>query len=139
MMAPGHVRWQNHTGLPPVAEERSLLAIEAYTRRLLRHVQPIVVANRAPLSLQRADPIRGTPERLVRGGGGLVTAMSSVAIATHAGWIAAARHEEDRLLPAPPTRPPPRRAAAPAPPAPSARSPGGGTRGPRGRPPRRGW
>jgi trehalose 6-phosphate synthase len=75
-----------------------LLAIEAYTRRLLRHVQPIVVANRAPLSLQRADPIRGTPERLVRGGGGLVTAMSSLAIATDAVWIAAARNDEDRAL-----------------------------------------
>jgi len=61
-------------------------------------VQPIIVANRAPLSLQRADPIRGTPERLVRGAGGLVTAMSSLATATDAVWVAAARNEEDRLL-----------------------------------------
>jgi trehalose 6-phosphate synthase len=75
-----------------------LLAIEAYTRRLLRHVQPIIVANRAPLSLQRADPIRRTPERLVRGAGGLVTAMSSLAVATDAVWVAAARNEDDRLL-----------------------------------------
>jgi trehalose 6-phosphate synthase len=75
-----------------------LLAIEAYTRRLLRHVQPIIVANRAPLSLQRADPIRGTPERLVRGGGGLVTAMSSLAVATDAVWVAAARNDDDRML-----------------------------------------
>jgi trehalose 6-phosphate synthase len=77
---------------------QALLAIEAYTRRLLRHVQPIIVANRAPLSLQRADPIRGTPERLVRGAGGLVTAMSSVAAATDAVWVAAARNEDDRCL-----------------------------------------
>jgi len=98
MVAPELVRRQNHTGRPPVAEEAPLLAIEAYTRRLLRHVQPIVVANRAPLSLQRADPIRGTPERLVRGGGGLVTAMSSLAAATDAVWVAAARTDEDRAL-----------------------------------------
>ena len=57
-----------------------------------------MVANRAPLSLQRADPIRGTPEKLVRGTGGLVTAMSSLAIATDAVWIAAARNEDDRAL-----------------------------------------
>jgi trehalose 6-phosphate synthase len=56
------------------------------------------VANRAPLSLQRADPIRGTPERLVRGAGGLVTAMSSLAVATDAVWIAAARNDDDRML-----------------------------------------
>src|SRR5260221_6386827 len=73
---------------PPAAHQPSgrgaptLLAIEAYTRRLLRHVQPIIVANPAPLSLQRADPIRRTPEKLVRGAGGLVTAMSSLAVAT---------------------------------------------------------
>src|SRR5262249_50931567 len=86
-------------GSPRAVEEpETLLAIEAYTRRLLRHVQPFIVANRAPLSLQRADPIRGTPEKLVRGAGGLVTAMSSLAVATDAVWIAAARNEEDRCL-----------------------------------------
>ncbi|TMC51048.1 MAG: trehalose-6-phosphate synthase [Chloroflexi bacterium] len=75
-----------------------LLAIEAYTRRLLHQVQPIIVANRAPLTLQRADPIRGTPERLVRGTGGLVTALSSLAAATDAVWVAATRTDDDREL-----------------------------------------
>jgi len=75
-----------------------LLAIEAYTRRILRPVQPIIVANRAPLSLQPADPYRGTPERLVRGSGGLVTAMSSLATATEAVWVAAVRNDQDREL-----------------------------------------
>jgi len=75
-----------------------LLAIEAYTRRLLRRVQPIIVANRAPLTLQRADPFRGTPEALRRGSGGVVTALSALATATQATWVAAARTEEDRLL-----------------------------------------
>jgi trehalose 6-phosphate synthase len=76
----------------------SLLGIEAYTRRLLRDVQPIIVANRAPLSLQLADPYRNTPERLVRGSGGLVTAMGALAGATSAVWVAAARTDEDRRL-----------------------------------------
>jgi trehalose 6-phosphate synthase len=61
-------------------------------------VQPVIVANRAPLTLQRADPFRGTEERLVRGAGGLVTAMGSLATATDAVWVAAARTEEDRIL-----------------------------------------
>lgn len=82
----------------PSLEGPSLLGIEAYTRRLLRHVQPIVAANRAPLTLQPADPYRGLPERLVRGSGGLVTAMSALAHATSAVWVAAARTEEDRRL-----------------------------------------
>jgi len=75
-----------------------LLAIEAYTRRILRHVQPIIVANRAPVTLQPADPYRDLPERLVRGTGGLVTALSALASATSAVWVAAARTDEDRRL-----------------------------------------
>ncbi len=75
-----------------------MLGIEAYTRRLLQHVQPIIVANRAPLSLQRADPLRATPERLVRGPGGLVTAMTALATSTDAVWVAAAGSEEDLIL-----------------------------------------
>ena len=75
-----------------------MLGIEAYTRRLLQHVQPIIVANRAPLTLHRADPFRGTPERLAKGSGGLVTAMTALATATDAVWVAAARNDDDRAL-----------------------------------------
>ena len=53
-------------------------AIEPYTRRILGSVQPIIVANRAPLVLHNADPYRGTSERLVKGAGGLVTAMKKL-------------------------------------------------------------
>jgi trehalose 6-phosphate synthase len=75
-----------------------LSAIEPYTRRILGSVQPIIVANRAPLVLQQADPYRGTPQRLVKGAGGLVTAMTSLASATDAVWVALARDSSDRLL-----------------------------------------
>ena len=74
------------------------MSMEPYTKRMLRGVQPIVVANRAPLALVPADPFRGTPERLIKGAGGLVTAIASVAAATHAVWIAVARDESDRGL-----------------------------------------
>ncbi len=73
-------------------------AIEPYTRRMLGSVQPIIVANRAPLVLHAADPYRGTPERLVKGAGGLVTAMTSLASATGAVWVAIARDAADRTL-----------------------------------------
>jgi trehalose 6-phosphate synthase len=59
---------------------------------------PIVVANRAPLALELADPYRNTPERLVKGAGGLVTALSSLAASTHALWVAVARDDSDRAL-----------------------------------------
>jgi len=75
-----------------------LSAIEPYTRRILGGVQPIIVANRAPLVLHAADPYRGTPERLVKGAGGLVTAMTSLASATDAVWVALARDSSDRVL-----------------------------------------
>ena len=65
---------------------------------MLGDVQPIVVANRAPLALEPADPYRGTPERLVKGAGGLVTALSSLAASTHALWVAVARDASDRAL-----------------------------------------
>jgi len=61
-------------------------------------VRPIVVANRAPLVLEPADPLLGRPERLVKGAGGLVTALSSLAAETDALWVAAARDEQDRSL-----------------------------------------
>ncbi|MGH3579006.1 MAG: trehalose-6-phosphate synthase, partial [Mycobacterium sp.] len=73
-------------------------AIEPYTRRILGSVQPIIVANRAPLVLHPADPYRGTSERLVKGAGGLVTAMTSLASATDAVWVALARDASDRRL-----------------------------------------
>jgi trehalose 6-phosphate synthase len=75
-----------------------LSAIEPYTRRMLGGVQPIIVANRAPLVLHQADPYRNTPERLVKGAGGLVTAMTSLAAATDAVWVALARDATDRTL-----------------------------------------
>jgi trehalose 6-phosphate synthase len=65
---------------------------------MLGNVQPIVVANRAPLELIPADVYRNTPQRLVKGGGGLVTALSSLAASTHALWVAVARDEADREL-----------------------------------------
>ena len=65
---------------------------------MLGDVQPIVVANRAPLELIPADVYRDTPERLVKGGGGLVTALSSLAASTDALWVAVARDESDREL-----------------------------------------
>ena len=75
-----------------------LPAIEPYTRRLLRHVQPIIAANRAPVTWVPEDPYHGSPERLEKGGGGLVTAMASLAAATQAVWVAAVRNESDRVL-----------------------------------------
>ncbi|HZB98250.1 MAG TPA: trehalose-6-phosphate synthase [Candidatus Sulfotelmatobacter sp.] len=72
--------------------------LEPYMRRLLRHVQPIVVAHRAPLSVQRGDPFRGGGERLVKAAGGLVTAMSSLATSTDAVWVTVARNDDDRRL-----------------------------------------
>ncbi len=57
-----------------------------------------MVANRAPLSLQPADPYRGTPEQLIKGSGGLVTGLSSLASATNATWVAVARDQSDRAL-----------------------------------------
>ena len=57
-----------------------------------------MVANRAPLALEPADLYRNTPERLVKGAGGLVTALSSLAAATRALWVAVARDDSDRAL-----------------------------------------
>lgn len=56
------------------------------------------MANRAPLALEPADPYHGTPERLVKGQGGLVTALGTLATATGALWVAAARNDADRRL-----------------------------------------
>jgi trehalose 6-phosphate synthase len=65
---------------------------------MLGNLHPIVVANRAPLVFEPADVYRNTPERLVKGAGGLVTALSSLAASTSALWVAVARDESDRTL-----------------------------------------
>jgi trehalose 6-phosphate synthase len=77
---------------------RPLPAIQTHLQEILGDVQPIVVANRAPLVFEPADPYRNTPERLVKGAGGLVTALSSLAASTDALWIAVARDDSDRAL-----------------------------------------
>jgi len=65
-----------------------MLAIEQYTRRLLKDFHPIVAANRPPVDLA---PDAGDRERFVRGSGGLVTGLSGLAQATGAVWVASAR------------------------------------------------
>src|SRR5438046_9436860 len=65
-----------------------MLAIEQYTRRLLKDFHPIVAANRPPIDLA-PDP--ADRERFVRGSGGLVTGLSGLAQATGAVWVASAR------------------------------------------------
>jgi trehalose 6-phosphate synthase len=65
---------------------------------MLGDVQPIVVANRAPLAFEQADIYRNTPDRLVKGAGGLVTALSTLAASTRALWVAVARDDADRAL-----------------------------------------
>jgi len=65
---------------------------------MLGNLHPIVVANRAPLVFEPADVYRNTPERLVKGAGGLVTALSSLASSTNALWVAVARDDSDRAL-----------------------------------------
>ncbi len=62
-----------------------------YTARVLRPWSPLVVSNRAPFE---PDP-RGT---LRKGAGGLVTALMTVAEATGAPWVAAARSAAEREL-----------------------------------------
>src|SRR6202165_3703694 len=65
-----------------------MLAMEQYTRRLLRDFYPIVAANRPPVDLA-PDP--ADRERFVRGSGGLVTGLSGLAQATGAVWVASVR------------------------------------------------
>ncbi|HEY6537501.1 MAG TPA: trehalose-6-phosphate synthase [Candidatus Dormibacteraeota bacterium] len=69
--------------------------IEPYLRRMLQGWQPIVVANRPPVESQVGP---GGRERISRGGGGLVTAMSALAQASSALWVAVARGESDARL-----------------------------------------
>ncbi len=69
--------------------------MEPYLRRMLRDWQPFVVANRPPIDIQ---PLADGGERITRGGGGLVTAMSALARASGAIWVAGARGGADRAL-----------------------------------------
>src|SRR5213080_1775412 len=72
----------------PVELGQAMLAIEQYTRRLLKDFHPIVAANRPPVDLA---PDAGDGERFVRGSGGLVTGLSGLAQATGAVWVASVR------------------------------------------------
>src|SRR2546423_5632647 len=65
-----------------------MLAIEQYTRRLLKDFHPVVAANRPPVDLA---PDAGDRERFVRGAGGLVTGLSGLAQATGAVGVAPMR------------------------------------------------
>src|SRR5438309_9548482 len=65
-----------------------MLAIEQYTRRLLKDFHPIIAANRPPVDLA---PEPAERERFVRGSGGLVTGLSGMALATGAVWVASVR------------------------------------------------
>ena len=62
---------------------------------MLHGWQPIVVANRPPVESQLGP---GGVERITRGGGGLVTAMSALAQASDAPWVAVARGDSDARL-----------------------------------------
>ena len=68
---------------------------ESALRRMMSGWQPIVVANRAPVESQIGP---GGQERIVRGAGGLVTAMSALAQASDATWVAVAGGESDLRL-----------------------------------------
>jgi trehalose 6-phosphate synthase len=65
-----------------------MLAIEQYTRRLLKDFHPIIAANRPPVD---PAPDGNDRERFVRGAGGLVTGLSGLAQATGAVWVASVR------------------------------------------------
>src|SRR5689334_13762907 len=65
-----------------------MLAIEQYTRRILKDFHPIIAANRPPVDLA---PEPADRERFVRGSGGLVTGLSGMALATGAVWVASVR------------------------------------------------
>ncbi len=62
---------------------------------MLHGWQPIVVANRSPVEVQT---LPGGGERVVRGGGGLVTAMATLTQASRAPWVAVSRGESDARL-----------------------------------------
>src|SRR3984893_9149555 len=65
-----------------------MLAIQQYTRRLLKDFHPIVAAHQLTVDGGH-DPAART--RFVRGAGGLVTGLSGLALATGAVWVASIR------------------------------------------------
>ena len=65
--------------------------IYGLTGRLLARWSPIIVSNRAPYEPEAGGGFR-------RGSGGLVTALLSLAEATHAPWVACARTRRERQL-----------------------------------------
>jgi trehalose 6-phosphate synthase len=69
----------------------ALRAIGRDAARLLGQFSPIILSNRAPFELTSAG-------RLVPGAGGLVKALTSLANATKASWVSAARTDTERDL-----------------------------------------
>jgi trehalose 6-phosphate synthase len=69
----------------------ALQAIAGDAARLLGQYSPIILSNRAPVELTS----NGT---LASGAGGLVTALTSLANATKASWVSAARTDMEREL-----------------------------------------
>src|SRR5438874_12946861 len=72
-----------------------MTAIEQYARRLLKDFHPIIAANRAPVDVVPRD---GQAPVFSRGAGVLVTGLSSLAQATGALWVGAARGEAESQL-----------------------------------------
>jgi len=69
----------------------ALQAIGRDAARLLGQFSPIVLSNRAPVEVTSGG-------RLVSGAGGLVKALTSLANATKASWVSAARTDAEREL-----------------------------------------
>ena len=66
--------------------------LEEYARHLLEGWNPVIVAHRAPVEVQR----RGSRYIATRGAGGLVSALSTLASSTDAVWVGCARTDADR-------------------------------------------
>lgn len=73
------------------AQTPALAEIARDSSRLLGQFSPIILSNRAPIE----PTLDG---RLVPGAGGLVKALTSLATATGASWVAAARTEAERVF-----------------------------------------
>jgi trehalose 6-phosphate synthase len=66
--------------------------LEEYARHLLEGWDPVIVANRAPVEVQK----KGNRYIATRGAGGLVSALSTLASSTDAVWVGCARTDADR-------------------------------------------